>query len=177
MANFDFLKKYIPGGSKVNDNWFLQVTEDEIVEAEKNMRASFPAELRQFYKDIGHGMLRSSHIVPKDYNFGSKNEILPPHIAVDYMQGILEHPDDDCYYMSETEYSFLEEGDLPFFEIGDGSAFLTLKTHSNNPNAVWNWEILIEESFERFIYRLYYESPGFYGEIIEKHYAELERDA
>ena len=115
---------------------------------------------------IGFGMLRSPHVIPQNYNFYGKNEILPPHIAADYMLGKIEHPEEPEYYMSETTYGFLEPGDLPFFEIGDGSSFLLMKLNSENPNAVWDWDTKIEDSFERFIWRLYYEDPGYYGEII-----------
>ena len=41
-----------------------------------------------------------------------------------------------------------------------------MKLNSENPNAVWDWDTKIEDSFERFIWRLYYEDPGYYGEII-----------
>ena len=65
-----------------------------------------------------------------------------------------------------------EPGDLPFFEIGDSCRFLLMKLYSNNPNAIWTFgNIKIEDSFERFIWRLYYESPWFYDDIIEAHYA------
>lgn len=160
---YEYLKKYIPGGTEVNDNWFLEVTLDEIENAEKKGGVIFPEELREFYKQIGHGMLRSPETRPENYQFYASNEILPPNIAVDYMLGIIEHPDDDAYYMSASTYEDMEPGDLPFFEIGDGSSFMMMKLKSDNPNAVWYMGVeKIEDSFERFIWRLYHEGPAYY---------------
>lgn len=176
INSFHYLIPYLPGGigksGGVNDNWFAPLSEKEILNAEKKMGQKFPSELRKFYEEIGYGMLRSPHNPPPDYKFYSNNEILPPQIAVDYMLGILEHPEtdyfDNYYYMSESAYEDLEPGDLPFFEIGDSSSFLIMKLNSENPNAVWcDRDLKIEDSFEKFIWRLYYESPGFYGDIIE----------
>lgn len=169
MTSYQYLSKFIPGGSGVNDNWFCPVEIKEVLQSEEKIRAKFPEELRNFYLNIGFGMLRSPDVVPPNYNFYSKNEILPPHIAVDYMLGNLEHPDEPEYYMSRYTYDLLKPGDLPFFEIGEGSSFLVMKPNSENPNAVWSdCGIKIEDSFERFVWRLYYENPGYYGDIITK---------
>lgn len=139
------------------------------------MGQKFPTELRRFYEEIGFGMLRSPNNPPSDYQFYSNNEILPPLIAVDYMLGILEHPEtdyiDNHYYMSESAYEDLKTGDFPFFEIGDSCRYLIMKLNSENPNAIWSVSgIKIEDSFEKFIWRLYYESPWFYDDIIEDFY-------
>ena len=161
---YDYLKQFIPGGAGVNDNWFVPLPAGEIEQAEQQMGQQFPNQLRQFYQEIGFGMLRSPMNPPAGYRFYSKNEILPPLIAVDYMQGIIEHPDDDAYYMSASTYEDLQPGDLPFFEIGDSSSFMVMKLNSDNPNAVWYMGAeKIEDSFERFIYRLYHEDPAYYA--------------
>jgi hypothetical protein len=68
--------------------------------------------------------------------------------------------------MSYSTYELLEPGDLPFFEIGDSSSFLLMKLNSDNPNAVWDYDLTICDSFEEFIWRLYYESPSFYGQYM-----------
>ena len=171
-SSYSYLKKYIPGGSDVNDNWFLPIKKQEIEQCELKMKAFFPIELKTFYREIGFGMLRSPELPPKDYRFYNYNQILPPHIAVNYMLGILENPEED-YYMSEDTYEMLEAGDLPFFEIGDSCRYLFIKLYSDNPNAVWALgNIKIEDSFEKFIWRLYYESPSFYDDIIEDYYKD-----
>lgn len=169
---YSYLKKYIPGGDQINDNWFFPVLVEVIEKCELKMELKFPEQLRNFYEIIGFGVIRSPENRPENYKFYNDNRILPPTIAVDYMLGILEHPG-ETYYMSEDTYEMLEEGDLPFFEIGDGSSFMVMKLNSDNPNAVWSdCGVKIEDSFERFIWRLYYEDPGYYGEIIEDYYKD-----
>jgi hypothetical protein len=65
-------------------------------------------------------------------------------------------------------------GDLPFFELQDGSAFLTMQPLSANPNAVYrHHDIKIEDSFERFIWRMYYEDPRYFDAIVQNHYNNL----
>ena len=166
-GNFSYLKKYISGGGNINTNCFGRVAEIEIERAEITMGRKFPSELREFYKTIGYGMLRSPHTPPSGYQFYSNNEILPPHIAVDYMLGILQHTADgrySDYYMAESAYELLQPGDLPFFEISDSSSFMVMKLNSDNPNAVWFMgHEKIEESFERFIWNLYYDDPSYYS--------------
>jgi hypothetical protein len=171
MSDYQYLKKYIPGGSGVNDNWFVPIHKEEILQVEKNMELSFPNQLREFYLEIGRGMIRSPHNPPADYDFYNSNEILPPLVVANFSKGILLWEGQE-YWMAEDTYEMLEPGDLPFFEIGDSSRFLVMKTHSENPNAIWTDGIplKIEDSFERFIWRLYYESPWFYDDIIEDYY-------
>ena len=64
--------------------------------------------------------------------------------------------------MAESAYELLQPGDLPFFEISDSSSFMVMKLNSDNPNAVWFMgHEKIEESFERFIWNLYYDDPSY----------------
>ena len=54
-------------------------------------------------------------------------------------------------------------GDMPFFEVADGANFLIMRPEGENSNAVYDMGgDLIEEDFEKFIWRLYYESPTYY---------------
>jgi hypothetical protein len=157
-------------------NIFTPVSEDEIKEAEELLGFPFPDELRNFYKNIGYGSLAIPPNAPKDYVCSVSNEILPPFIVANFAKGILRWEGQHSW-MAEPTYEFMEPGDLPFFEIGDSSSFLVMKPHSDNPNAVWTdgIPVKIEDSFERFIHRLYYESPSFYGDIIEAYIAKLKQ--
>lgn len=170
---FEYLKPYCM--QKINliapFNSFGDLYEGELEEAENLLGREFPNQLRKFYKEIGCGTLQKPDIVPKDYKFYGANEILPPLDVVNFSKGILFW-EGQQHWMAEPTYELLSPGDLPFFEICDSSQFLIMKLNSDNPNAVWTdcSTIKIEDSFEKFIWRLYYESPGFYGDIIEKHY-------
>ena len=168
--NYEYLRRYI-GHNDLKGTYFLPVSEDKIKSAEEKMGKKFPDQLRSFYKEIGTGILSCGEKYPEMLADSVDNCILPPHIVVDYMQGILQHPEENDYYMAESSYEDLEPGDLPFFEIGDSCRYLIMKLNSDNPNAVWSVSgIKIEDSFEKFIWRLYYESPWFYDDIIEDFY-------
>ena len=181
ISPYYYLERFIPGGNDINDNWFSRLPQEEISEGERLLKQSFSNELNQFYHDIGYGMLRSPNKVTEGYTFSNNNEILLPTVAASFYQGIIEHQTEpkeealeyDDHWLALSTLEMLQPGDLPFFEIGDSCRFLVMKPLSDNPNAVWALgDIKIEDSFERFIYRLYYESPWFYDDIIEAYYAD-----
>ncbi len=161
---FEYLEDYIieKNGKRVGANSFNLLSEEEILEAEKNLGNSFPKQLRKFYKEVGCGTLQKPDIVPKDYKFYGANEILPPLDVVKFFKGNLIW-EGQQHWMAEPTYELLSPGDLPFFEVGDSDYFLVMKLNSDNPNAVYDMgNRLIEESFEKFIWNLYYNSPSYY---------------
>ena len=177
-SEYEYLKQYV-GNNDLKGNYFLTVIENDVKCAEKNVDKKLPAELKSFYKKIGAGILSCGKKYPEMLADSLNNEILPPLVAAHFYQGIIEHqvePKEEALHYGENWLALstledLEPGDLPFFEIGDSSRFLIMKMKSDNPNAVWTVSgIKIEDSFERFIWRLYYESPWFYDDIIEDHY-------
>ena len=175
---YDYLKKFI-GVNDLRGNYFLSTPDSDVAEAETTLR--IPEQLKYFYKEIGTGIL-SCKINDLDTDTSALiNEILPPMVVAHFYQGIIEHQTEpkvealeyDDHWLALSTLEMLQPGDLPFFEIGDSSSFMVMKLHSDNPNAVWSdCGVKIEDSFERFIYRLYYESPSFYGPIIEDYYAD-----
>lgn len=179
--NYEYLKPFCTQADPNNPrilvapyNLFGALYPGELEEAESILGQSFPSQLREFYLQIGVGCLMKPYNAPNDYDFSNKNDILSPIAAANFSKGILEWEDQDLSYMQESTYELLEPGDLPFFEIGDSTRFLIMKLYSDNPNAIWAFgNIKIEDSFEKFIWRLYYESPWFYDDIIEAHYKNL----
>jgi antitoxin YxxD len=164
---YSYLKKYLKG------TYFLPVSKLEIEEAELQLKVELPIQLKDFYNEIGAGILSCGERYPEMLADSLTNEILPPLVAANFSKGILRWDGQDNW-MSESTYELLEPGDLPFFEIGDSTRFLIMKLYSDNPNAIWAFgNIKIEDSFEKFIWRLYYESPWFYDDIIEAHYKNL----
>jgi len=162
---FKYLKPYcMPKGPLTSPyNSFGDLYPGELEKAEQLMGTRFPEQLRIFYLEIGIGCLQKPHIVPENYTFYGANEILPPLVAANFSKGILRWDGQDNW-MSESIYELLEPGDLPFFEIGDSSSFMVMKPHSDNPNAVWYMGVeKIEDSFEKFIWQLYYEDPSYYA--------------
>ncbi|MGI4851121.1 MAG: SMI1/KNR4 family protein [Janthinobacterium lividum] len=174
MGQYDYLKSYHRNHLRGYHNWFDNINRKEIEEAETILHSNFPSQLRKFYEEIGYGFLQRPHYLrdDKNYDFFSTNRICPPLVISHFYQGILEHQieekeealeyDDEWLALGALE--MMEPGDLPFFEISDSSSFMIMKLHSDNPNAVWFMGAeKIEDSFERFIWRLYYENPKYYA--------------
>jgi hypothetical protein len=182
MSNkYSYLRSYIPkkypklyskDPSAKSWNLFGPVIENDVKQAEEIMGINFPLELREFYNEIGDGYLTTPYSADQNYRFsGGSNEVLPPLVAAHFYRGIIayhEEPFEDALnygenYLSNEILDILEPGDLPFFEIGDSSRFMVLKTKSDNPNAVWYLGFeKIEDSFEQFIWNLYYKNPRYY---------------
>ncbi len=160
---FEELKAETIGSTvMIGNNIFHPETEEEIENAEKVFGFPFPSQLRNFYQKIGYGSLTTPHNPPKDYDFCNANDILPPFVAANFAKGILLWEGQHCW-MAEETYELLEPGDLPFFEVGDSNYFLIIKPESYMPNAVYDMGgDLIEDSFEKFIWRLYYEDHSYY---------------
>ena len=171
MDKYNYLKHFCHNPNAENEkdkvlvapfNSFGPLYENEIEEAEIIIQKSFPSELVEFYKNIGVGKLMKPYDYNDSFSFSGSNEIISPIAAANFSKGILFW-DGQTNYMAESSYEDLEPGDLPFFEIADSSSFLLMKLNSDNPNAVWRYNEKIEDSFERFIWRLYYEDPAYYS--------------
>ena len=152
-------------------NSFYPLDPGELEEAESLLGQRFPDQLREFYQQIGYGNLTTPYNPPEGYSFCNTNEILSPSVVAHLGRGELEWEGQE-YWMSEATFELLQPGDLPFFEVADSNYFMVLKPHLDNPNAVYtDTNIKIENSLERFIWRLYYESPWFFDDIVKAHYA------
>ena len=155
----------LTGGIKegAESNWFAALNPIDISYCEKVLGFSLPSQLKEFYSLMGVGMIRSPHNPPEEYKFYGMNEILhPKHMVELYLGEDIEWPTSVSQYYRHPSAVF-SAGELPFFEIADGSQFLIMKPLSDNPNAVYQeGGVLVEDSFELFIWRLYYESPIYY---------------
>jgi hypothetical protein len=174
---YEYLKEYIynKGTKSTLFNSFYPVTSENILEAESMLKVLFPSELRQFYEEIGYGYLQASYADAEnvEYVFYSSNLILHPEFITDIYKNVECDDAGNCYTksnhnggycISPSTFESLSPGDLPVFEIADSSSFMIMKTMSDNPNAVWymGYE-KIEDSFEQFIYNLYYDDPAYYS--------------
>tara|TARA_B100001248_G_scaffold220745_1_gene176559 strand:+ start:985 stop:1461 length:477 start_codon:yes stop_codon:yes gene_type:complete len=148
-----YLEEFEENKTPDSRNWFKSVREEDVEKYEKMLAFLFPEQLKEFYCDIGYGCFRGadepSRLSDPD------NLILDPKMIADIL---LEKED----AISLPDISFLE-GDMPFFEVGDGSNFLIMRPNSENPNAVYDmWGDFVEKDFETFIYKLYHEAPDYY---------------
>jgi hypothetical protein len=190
---YSYLKKYI-GHNDLKGTYFLPVPLEDIKKAEKMLGFDFPVQLKEFYAEVGAGILSCGEKYPQMFEDSLSNEILSPTVIAGFYNLATKHHKQsedkrtslDVLLDLEKFYSYSsgsrisvdaleswQSGDLPFFEMYDSSHFLVMKPCSDNPNAIWALgikTIKIEDSFEKFIWRLYYESPSYYGDIIEKYY-------
>jgi len=152
---FDYLKKYIEN-KNLKENRFYPIQLEDIKEAENRLGYKLPTQLRMFYQEIGDGTFQNNqdHSIVDDCY---ANCILHPKEIADikllgYESGLI---------LPSVEFA---EDELPIFEIADGANFFVMKPQSNTPNAVFQFMegALIEDSLEKFIHRLYYESPLYY---------------
>ncbi|THF59461.1 SMI1/KNR4 family protein [Pseudothauera rhizosphaerae] len=128
---YEFMRhlKRDPESNKIiglHENFFLPVGLSEINEAENSLNIAFPAELRQFYMEVGWGQLQTGNSgAVADYNY-----IASPREIVAIIDGASE------WLMP---YSQIEAQTLPFLQR-DVDLFLCLHPNSDNPNAVyWMW--------------------------------------
>ena len=171
--------EYLPKIPKVNKDGFVDLSctnsftplnKPIIDTAESMIKMKFPSELRQFYEEVGYGNLTAPMNPPDNYSFSNTNMILHPLVVARFRKGQLLNDDMQAYMATDT-FEMLEPGDLPVFEIGDSSSFMIMKPKSDNPNAVWYMGMeKIEDSFERFIWRLYHEDPAYYSADWAKDY-------
>ena len=159
---YSYLKKYV-GHNDLKGTYFLPVSSEETREAEELIGISLPDQLKKFYREIGAGILSCGEKYPEMLADSLTNEVLPPLVAARFSKGILQWEAQENW-MSESTYELLEPGDLPFIQVGDSDYFLIMKPKLDNPNAVYDMRgHLIESSFEKFIWRLYYEDPSYYA--------------
>jgi hypothetical protein len=165
---YGYLNKYIHcRKDRPYDNWFGSIAQDTVKVAEQRLGFEFPVSLKEFWEEIGFGVFRSSLSGHKTMDH--TNRIMGPSSIADI---ILLKEESGLILPEAVEYmtdGYVGDGDILFFEIGDMSSFLMMKSKSEKPNAVYNiMGELIEEEFEKFIWRLYYESPTYYLEEMKK---------
>jgi hypothetical protein len=153
---FDYLKDDDETVKPTLRHIFGVVSEDEIKLAEKCLGYIFPSELRQFFLEVGEGSLRHN----KDFSAIQEyyaNRILHPKESADIK--LLGY--DSGLIVPSVKFA---EDELPIFEVDGGEMFFVMKPQSDKPNAVYRdmGQGVLEDSFEKFIWRLYYENPLYY---------------
>ena len=161
---YEYLYQFIENKtSKPGNNYFQEIKPKEIYEAEGQIGFEFPKALKEFWLEVGCGFLRRD-IKNKRGESKSDNLILSPYTAA---QTILCNEEESAILIFILE-DCLEEGDVPFFHVGDSSDFLKFRLKSDRPEAIYDmYGDFIEENLEKFIWRLYHESADFYLHLDE----------
>lgn len=168
-SKYNYLQKYIENKqSKGSYNYFQAISTKEIIAEEQRLGFSFPTALKEFWLEIGCGFLQSTPNNVGKATIDHNNRIMDPTSIADIILLKEESGLILPWMLEYYEEGYLTDEDIPFFEI-QTSDFLFMKLKSSKPSAVYNiiGEI-IEEEFERFIWRLYHESPTYYLEEMKK---------
>lgn len=159
---YSYLKKFINNAAKPPRNWFGVVSEEDIRMAEAKAGFKFPKALKEFWLQIGYGALYMSADNINAYDYA--NCILTPNEIASI---ILK--EEDAPMILDYNEDYVHDGDIPFFEIMNSSDFLFMKRDSEVKDTVYDsLGHIVEEHFENFIQKLYFESPTYYEKIIRK---------
>lgn len=156
-GKYHYLAEYIDNESQWPANWFCKFSDAEIEKEEKRLGFNFPDQLKDFWKEIGYGFLKTGTI--GDTAKHCINRIMHPTQIAD----IICLKENSRLILPGV---FIVEGAIPFFEISDLDDFLVMLPNSANPGAIYDqWGDYVEKDLETFIHRLYYESPTYYLRI------------
>lgn len=119
-------------------NKFYHVSEDVITTVQEELGIILPKELKEFYKQVGYGFLRSDK-----YNF---NRVMSPKSLCEFRFRKGQFSND-----SELElYEDLERDKLIFFEISEGN-YLSIGFSKNNIGNVFYGKSKIANSLKEFL--------------------------
>ena len=133
MATFDFVKD--------REHKFIKLQENELLNAEVRLGFALPNELRDFYLEVGYGLIKGS-------NGNAINRIMDPDTIADITlrEGIYEFDPD-------LEGIYEEDEKLVFFEVNEG-VYLTHELNTTKQIPVYFFETQIAESLEEFIRKI-----------------------
>jgi antitoxin YxxD len=159
MSKYEYLKPYVnPVDTEAGENSFYSVSKEKISESGKTLNRVFPESLKTFWREIGYGFFGATSpeigLTQIDYS----NRLLPPEDIVSILtEGV------ESGLITDQGFEFLNDGDMPIFEIADFTSYLVMKPNSDYPDAVYRTNgKMIEDSLETFIWKLYHVSPTYY---------------
>jgi len=156
MSNFFFLNEYIVQNEIQNmdsDTIFYPLSEDDIKKAEAEFGYELPAELKDFYVQIGYGFFHRSQ--------GDINRILDTASLLQINLKLDEFESDPDLEV----YDDLYHGEkLLFFEVNEGVYLAIDKVDENGKNRIYYTDSVIADSLEDFI-RSFLENPSLIDEL------------
>lgn len=163
MNDYGWLKKYSRFDKALGENRrdykhkFTPLSRDEVLKQEKRLGYEFPSELREFYFQIGFGILGVN-------NSDFLNMIMAPSDVVDFILG--EGVFEDSGYRKDVDL----QTKMIFFDTGD-SVYLCLDLERKNNDGICpvvyssgREYVCIANSLEEFLKKMD-KSPDYYDEI------------
>lgn len=138
---FDFFKSNV---EKRDNLIFYEVTEEEIIDAEKRMGFKFPKSLEIFYREVGYGFINASP------NF--INRIMEPSDIADFICSSEEYA-----YIDKSIY---DEDELVFMHISSED-FVTMDYKNYKEGVIKYFGEIIANSFAEFLEKML-EDPNYY---------------
>lgn len=124
-----------------SDNRFSLVTNDEIQLAEKRMNILIPFELKEFYRNIGCGLMYS--------NVNANNRLIDPLTCAD-----IRLREDFYEFDPDLElYESFEKDKMIFFEINEG-VYALIEISNNKRNKIYFGDEVIANSLEEFLEKI-----------------------
>jgi antitoxin YxxD len=159
MSNFDFLKQYtieLVNASKTEPKMkfkFYKIDENDILEAEQRLNILFPKELKDFYKEIGPGFLKTS-------GSGGIKRIMGPDNLADFKleEGMYEGTSFCADYNSD-------KSKIVFFEAFE-EVFFSIEMNGKDKNPIYFSDIKIADSLEEFLHKMD-EDNNFYEALLD----------
>lgn len=151
------LKEYVvPEGTIVpcgqRKHCFYTVGGEELSEAEALLAQPFPAELRQFYLEVGYGYLGND-----DPNF--RNQLMHPLEVAKLKLGL------DFYgnmYQEDFEY-YTSDCVFPFFDLGGEADYLVIQLDGDCAGNIFYCGRAIASSFQDFVEKMCAQTDYFIG--------------
>lgn len=131
---------------------FYKVVDNEIMQAENNMKIQFPSELVRFYKEIGYGFFGSEK--------GNINRLMDPLSIGDFRLR-----QNDFEYFPDIEiYEEFEENRLIFFEVNETVLF-SIELCDGDTQKIFLYDIVIALSLEEFVEE-FVKDESFYNKFV-----------
>lgn len=155
---FEFLKNVMRDGEEFPEhpNVRFPVSGADVKNAEYRVGVQFPNQLRAFFSEIGCGFLKASQTDSARTEFNYINRFLDPNEVAELYLGVNED-------LSPSEG--FDDGELPFFEIGD-QLYLVVRRDGDNDNQVcWPLGEVICDDLVTFVSKLVHD-PRFYHKSV-----------
>ena len=131
-------------------NQFYPLTRDKIKESESKLGIIFPKLLREFYLEIGYGVIGSE--------VGNINRIMDPESVLDFRL----RQNDFEFYPDIEIYDEFEKDKMIFFEANE-SVLISIGFGSDNSGKIYYYDEEISKNLTEFLEKLSEDDTFYYN--------------